>query len=119
MTYILRENLSKELRKCVSYHLLSSLLAVHESLGDDAGGEDLVALTELLEEDPVGESESADPDALQDAVAAELVQDQVSGDLPRLLLVVWDDAAYKVRLGGAQRVHQLAQLLLHRHLVKK
>ena len=76
-------------------------------------------LTELLEEDPVGESESADPDALQDTVAAELIQDQVGGDLPRLLLVVWDDAADKVRLGGAQRVHQLAQLLLHRHLVKK
>lgn len=55
-------------------HLLSSLLAVHESLGDDPRGQDLVALTELLEQNAVGESESADPDALQHSVAAQLVQ---------------------------------------------
>lgn len=58
-----------------THHLLGSLLAIHEPLGDDARGEELVTLAELLEEDSVGETESADSDALQDTVAAELVKD--------------------------------------------
>ena len=52
------------------YHLLGSLLAVHEPLRVDAGREDLVALTEFLEEDAVGETETADTDPLQHSVAA-------------------------------------------------
>ena len=56
-----------------THHLLSCLLAIHESLRDDPGGEDLVALAELLEEDSIGKPESADPDPLQDTVASQLL----------------------------------------------
>ena len=103
---------SNKTRWCQLYHLLGRFLPVHEPLGDDARGEDLVALSELLEEDPVGEPQSADPDSLQDSVATELIEDQLSGDLPGLLLVVRDDATDEVGLSGAQRVHQLVELLL-------
>ncbi len=56
-------------RDLCTHHLLSSLLPVHEALGDDPRGEDLVALTELLEEDAVGEAQTTDSDALQHSVA--------------------------------------------------
>ena len=56
-------------------HLVAGLLAVHEALGNDVGREELVALAELLERDPVGESLPADTDAFEDTVAAELVED--------------------------------------------
>lgn len=55
---------------CKAYHFLCSLLSIHEAFRDDPRCEDLVALAEFLEEDAVGESETADTDALQDTVAA-------------------------------------------------
>ena len=57
-----------------THHVLRCLLAVHEALGDDSGGENLVPLTELLEEDSVGETKTADSDTLQHTVATQLVQ---------------------------------------------
>merc|ERR1719461_775834 len=77
-------------------HLLTGLLPVHESLGDDVGGEELVSLSELLEGDPVGESLTTDPDALEDTVASQLIKDKQSVDLAGLLLVVGDDAPHEV-----------------------
>ena len=50
-------------------HLLASLLPIHEALGDDVGSEELVALTELLEGNPVGESLSANSDSLEHTIA--------------------------------------------------
>ena len=43
-----------------------------------------VPLSELLEEDAVGEALSADPDSLQDSVASQLLQDQLGLQLPSL-----------------------------------
>ena len=72
-----------------THHFLGSFLSVHESLGDDTRCEKLIALTELLEEDSVGEAESADPDTLQDTVAAQLVQNEWGHDLSSLSGNVW------------------------------
>ena len=43
-----------------------------------------VPLSELLEEDAVGEALSTDPDALQDSVTPQLLQDQLGLQLPCL-----------------------------------
>lgn len=59
-----------------TYHFLYSLFAVHESSGDGIGCEDLISLSELLEEDSVGETLAADSDALQDTIASQLLQHQ-------------------------------------------
>ena len=101
-----------------TYHIFSSLLPIHEALGVHSGGQDLVALTELLEEDAVREAEPADTDALQDSVAAELVEDEGSDDFAGFLLVVGNNAADKVGLGLAQSVHEIVQLLLENWEVK-
>ena len=93
-------------------HFLASLLAVHESLGNDVGCQQFVSLPELLEGNPVGESLAADSDPLEDTVASELVQHKGSVDLARLLLVVGDDAAHEVGVGVPQGDHQLGELLL-------
>lgn len=66
------------------YHVLTGLLAVHEATRYDVGGEQLIALPELLEQDPVGESLSADSDALQHTIAPELVQNQWGVNLASL-----------------------------------
>ena len=55
------------------YHLFDSLFAIHEAPWDCTRGEDLIALAELLEQNPVGEALPADPDALKHTVAAQLV----------------------------------------------
>ena len=93
-------------------HLVASLLAVHESLGNDIGSQEFVTLTELLEGDPVGEALSADTDTFEDTVAPELVQDQGGVNLTGPLFVIGNDAANKVRVRVSQGVHQLGQLFL-------
>ena len=67
-----------------THHFLHRLLAVHEATWNGIGGEDLVALTELLEEDAVGESLAADTDTLQHTVAAQLIQHKGGVDLASL-----------------------------------
>ena len=57
-------------------HHFAGELVVHEALGYDVRAQDLVALAELLEGDAVGEALAADADALEDAVASELVEHQ-------------------------------------------
>ena len=81
-----------------THHLLGSLLSVHEALGDHPWGQDLVPLSEFLEQDTVWEPKSADPNSLQHSVAAQLVKDELGSKFSRLFLVVGDDAAYKVWL---------------------
>ena len=69
-----------------AHHFLGCLLAVHEPLGDDTWSEELIALTELLEEDSVGETETTDPDPLQHTIATQLVQDKRGHNLTSLCL---------------------------------
>jgi len=93
-------------------HLVASLLAVHESLGNDIGCQEFVTLTELLEGDPVGEALSADTDTFEDTVASELVQDQGGVNLSGPLFVIGNDTTNKVGVRVSQGVHQLGQLFL-------
>ena len=93
-------------------HFLASLLAVHESLGNDVGCQQFVSLPELLEGNPVGETLTTDTDTLKDTVTSELIQNQRSIDLARLLLVVGNDASDEVGVGVPQGDHQLGELLL-------
>jgi hypothetical protein len=85
---------------------------IHKSLGYDIRREEFVALSELLERNPVGETLSANSDSLQDTVATELVQDKSGVDLTGLLLVIGNDASDKVGVGVSQSDHELSQLFL-------
>lgn len=67
-----------------THHPLHSLLAVHESSGDGIWREDLIALTELLEQDAVGEALTTDTDAFQHTVASQLIQHKGGINLARL-----------------------------------
>ena len=67
-------------------------------------------MDKLVKGHPVGETPHADPDALEDPVAGELVEHQAGLHLARLLVGVGDDAADKVGLGGVQGAHQGVQL---------
>ena len=67
-----------------THHFVTGFLAIHETSWNDVGGEKLVALTEFLEDDPVGEALPTDPDALQHTVAPQLVQHQWRVDFARL-----------------------------------
>ena len=58
---------------------------------------------------PVWKSSHTDSDALQDAVACELVHDQRRLHVPRLLVGVGHEAADKVRLTAVEGGHQLPQ----------
>lgn len=88
-----------------AYHEHTGLLSIHEALGDGVGSEDfipsggifdqikfflehqtarcsaksfiLLPLSELLEDDAIGEALSADTDPLQDTIAPQLIQNQV------------------------------------------
>jgi len=66
------------------YHFLDSQFAIHESSWDGAGREDLVSLSELLEQDPVGESLATDTDALEHTVTSQLLQHQGGVNLASL-----------------------------------
>ena len=91
-------------------HLVASLLAVHEALRDDSGSEEFVALTELLEWDPVRETLAANTDAFKYTVASELVKNERCVDLSGPLLVIRDDATNEIGVRVPQGVHQLGKL---------
>lgn len=57
-----------------AYHHFCCLLPVHESFGYDTRCQYLISLTELLEEYAIWETETADPDTLQDTVTPQLIQ---------------------------------------------
>jgi len=92
--------------------LLAGDLAVHEALRDDARGEDLVALAELGKGDTGREAHADNADALEHAVAAQLLEHERRLDDARLLDLVRDDAPDKVRVRFVERVDQRRQLLL-------
>ena len=77
-----------------------------------------IPLPELLIHHAIGEPLAADPDPLQDAVAAQLVEDEVGVDETRPLHLVGDDAANEVGVGVAEGGHEavegLAVHLTHR-----
>jgi hypothetical protein len=60
----------------------------------------------------VGQTQHADADAFEHTVAVQLVHDERSIDVSRLLDLVGDDATDKVRMGGVQVGHELEQGLL-------
>eukprot|EP00042_Codosiga_hollandica_P058624 m.886787 g.886787 ORF g.886787 m.886787 type:complete len:1258 (+) comp59913_c0_seq1:2120-5893(+) len=91
---------------------LSSLATVHEARRQLARRQQRVALTELLEQDAVGEALAADANAFNDTVAAQLVQGELGVQSHGLLELVGDDAANKVRIGVQKSLHQVGQLLL-------
>ena len=72
----------------------------------------MIPLFEISIEDPVGEALSANPDALQHTVTAQLVHDQRVLHGPRSFGLIGDDAAYKVGVSRPQVGHQLVQVLL-------
>ena len=72
----------------------------------------IVPLFEVWILDPVGEALSADPDAFQHTVTAQLVHDQRILHGPRSLGLIGDDAAHKVGVSRPQVGHQLVQVLL-------
>ena len=105
-----------------SHHFLSSLLAVHEPLWDDPWGEELVTLTELLEEDSVGETETADPDTLQHTIAAQLVQNKRGYNLASLYVCEWKEYGFvkytRITINSTElNVHYAVLLLITFELV--
>ena len=72
-----------------------------------------IPLLEVAVHHAVREALAADADALEHAVAMQLVEHEVRVNVERLLELVRDDAANKVRVRAVQRGHQLVQRLLH------
>merc|ERR1712198_186041 len=89
--------------------LLGALLRIPGQIGEDLGGDDGVAGHEVGVGHLVGQTQHTDADTLQHAVAVELVHDERSIDVSRLLDLVGDDATHEVRMGGVQVGHQLHQ----------
>merc|ERR1719427_2229852 len=89
----------------------SALTWVTGHVGEDLGGDDGVTGHEIRVGDLVGQTQHANTDALQHAVAVELVHDERSVDVSRLLDLVGDDAADEVRGSRVQVGHQLHQRL--------
>lgn len=67
---------------------------------------------EVSIQDPVGEALSADPDAFQHTVTAQLVHDQRILHGPRSLGLIGDDATHKVGVSRPQVGHEFTQVLL-------
>ncbi len=65
----------------------------------------LVPLFEVSIQDSVGESFSANSDALQYTITAQLMHDQRVLHRPRSLWLIGDDAPYKVRMSWSQVCH--------------
>ena len=61
--------------------------------------------------DFVGESQLADPDTFEDAVASQLMHDKRRVRVARLFQLVGDDATDEVRMSRVQIRHQLHQRL--------
>ena len=69
-------------------------------------------LPELVVEEAIGEPFAADPDALQNTVAPQLVENKMSVKGASFLHLIGDDAADKVRVSASQSGHQMVQGLL-------
>ena len=93
----------------------SKLNLVHQSIDcslvvaaavDLSLAQNLVAELEIGIGHPVWEAAHANPDALQHPVAGQLVHDERGLHLARLLVGVWNEAAYEMRLAVVEGLHQ-------------
>merc|ERR1719428_1289820 len=91
--------------------LLGALSGVSGQVGEDLGSDDGVTRHEVGVGDLVGQTQHANTDAFEHAVAVELMHDKRSVDVTGLLDLVGDDASDKVRVSRVQVGHQLHQRL--------
>merc|ERR1719447_1452014 len=89
--------------------LEGALLGVVGQVGEDLGSDDGVTRHEVSVGDLVGQTQHANTDTLQHAVAVKLMHDKGSVDVSRLLDLVGDDATDEVRMSRVQVGHQLHQ----------
>ena len=89
--------------------LLGGALWVRSSGGDV--GDEVVALEELVVGHAVRETHAGDTDTLEHTVTGELVEDNGIVNLSGHLLVVGDDAADEVGVGGTEGVEEVVELL--------
>jgi hypothetical protein len=74
--------------------------------------ENSVTTAEIRIWHPVGKTSHANPDAFEDTIAGQLMEDESGLDLSGHLVVVGHDATDEVGLGGVEGRHQRVQLLL-------
>merc|ERR1719295_423511 len=86
-------------------------LGIAGHVGEDLGRDDGVTGHEVGVGDLVGQTQHANTDALEHAVAVKLVHDERSVDVSGLLDLVGDNATHEVRMGRVQVGHQLHQRL--------
>merc|ERR1712042_155136 len=89
--------------------LEGALLGVVGQVGEDLGSDNGVTRHEVSVGDLVGQTQHANTDTLQHAVAVKLMHDKGSVDVSRLLDLVGDDATDEVRMSRVQVGHQLHQ----------
>merc|ERR1719427_440197 len=87
----------------------SASLGVGRRVGERLGGDDRVSGHEVGVGNLVRQTQHANTDALQHAVAVKLVHDERSIDVTGLLDFVGDDATDEVRMSRVQVGHQLHQ----------
>merc|ERR1719347_1089834 len=89
--------------------LLGALSGVSGQVGEDLGSDDGVTRHEVGVGDLVGQTQHTNTDALEHAVAVELMHDKRSVDVSGLLDLVGDDATDEMRVSRVQVGHQLHQ----------
>merc|ERR1719315_538676 len=91
--------------------LLGALFGVSGQVGEDLGSDDGITRHEIGVGNLVGQTQHANTDALEHAVAVELMHDKRSVDVTGLLDLVGDDATDEMRVSRVQVGHQLHQRL--------
>merc|ERR1719347_356532 len=89
--------------------LLGAVSGVSGQIGEDLGSDDGVTRHEVGVGDLVGQTQHTNTDALEHAVAVELMHDKRSVDVSGLLDLVGDDATDEMRVSRVQVGHQLHQ----------
>ena len=72
--------------KTFTYHFLYCFLSIHETFWYGIGCQDLVSLSELLEENSIGEALSTDSDSLQHTITSQLFKYQWGVKFPSLVI---------------------------------
>ena len=68
-----------------TYHFLYCFLSIHETFWYGIGCQDLISLSELLEENSIGEALSTDSDPLQHTITSQLFKHQWGVKFPSLV----------------------------------
>ena len=55
------------------HHFFHSFLSIHETFWNSTGRKDFISLSELLEENPVGETLSTDSNTFQNTITSQLL----------------------------------------------